>query len=290
MRVHTAIVELGQQYRVYTEFYYNPAASRTILLVNGSLATTAAFSQTVRYLHQHFNVALYDQPYAGASRAHNSRQVLIDHDGEAKILLQLIDYFQASLLLSFSWGGIASLLALAQRPPLIEKAVIASFSPLINTPTRDYLLRSLELLASRQHEAFASLVNDSLGEHLPALFKRYNQRHISSLEEHEYAQMQAHMEQLLRLQENPTQPCFGQIEVPVQFINGALDRYTSATDAQQFATLMHDCQFSVIDNAGHFLDMEHKPACAQMRQAVLDFLQPPLKRWQCNSSVLLSTS
>jgi pimeloyl-ACP methyl ester carboxylesterase len=290
MRAHTAIVELDRQYRIHTEFHYNPAATRTILLVNGSLATTAAFAHTVKYLQQHFNVALYDQPYAGASRAHNSTGLLIDRDDEARILLQLIEYFQASLLLSFSWGGIASLLALARRPALIEKAVIASFSPVINAPTLDYLQRSLQLLAGRERDAFASLVNDSLGEHLPALFKRYNQRHISSLEDHEYAQMQAHIEQLLRLHGRAAQACFSQIGIPVQFINGALDRYTSAGDARQFASLLSDCRFSVIDNAGHFLDMEHKSACQQMRSAMLEFLDPPASRWHCSASVVLSAS
>ncbi|MBF7729838.1 alpha/beta fold hydrolase [Pseudomonas sp. N040] len=288
MRAHTAIVIVNRQYRIYTEFHYNPAATRTILLVNGSLATTAAFAHTVKYLLQHFNVALYDQPYAGGSKAHNEQRQAIGRDDEAEILLQLIEHFQASLLLSFSWGGIASLLALAQRPPLIEKAVIASFSPVLNAATLDYLQRSLELLGSCARQQLASLVNDTLGQHLPALFKRYNHKHISSLEDYEYAQMHAHIEQLLRLQGSAAHPCFSQIEIPLQFINGELDRYTSATDARLFGGLVRDSQFAVIDNAGHFLDMENKPACQQMRACMLDFLEPPALPRRHPASVLLS--
>lgn len=278
MRAHTAIVEIDRQYRIYTEFYYNPAATRTILLVNGSLATTAAFAHTVKYLLEDHNVVLYDQPYAGGSRAHNDPRRTIGRDDEARILLQLIEHFRASLLLSFSWGGIASLLALAQRPPLIERAVIASFSPVINAATLDYLQRSQELLARCARNELASLVNDTLGQHLPTLFKRYNHRHISHLEEHEYAQMHAHIQQLLRLHASAEHPCFSQIGIPLQFINGELDRYTSAADARQFAGLVGDSRFAVIDNAGHFLDMEHKHACQQMRLAMLDFLEPPAAR------------
>jgi pimeloyl-ACP methyl ester carboxylesterase len=277
MRAHTAIVELDRQYRIHTEFHYNPAATRTILLVNGSLATTAAFAHTVKYLQQHFNVALYDQPYAGASRAHNSTGLLIDRDDEARILLQLIEYFQASLLLSFSWGGIASLLALARRPALIEKAVIASFSPVINAPTLDYLQRSLQLLAGRERDAFASLVNDSLGEHLPALFKRYNQRHISSLDSHEYLQMHAHINQVVHMDNHCQMDCLAAIDIPLLFINGEHDEYTSPDDVRLFAEYLSDCQFATIDNAGHFLDMEHKKAWLQSQAVMLGFLQAPVR-------------
>jgi hypothetical protein len=42
----TAIIEICEKYKVYTEHYLNSAADKTIILVNGSLATTASFAQT----------------------------------------------------------------------------------------------------------------------------------------------------------------------------------------------------------------------------------------------------
>lgn len=50
MRPETAIIEIHGQYRIHTEFYGNPSAQQTIILVNGSLSTTASFAQTVKYL------------------------------------------------------------------------------------------------------------------------------------------------------------------------------------------------------------------------------------------------
>ena len=41
MRPETTVVEINRKHKVHTEFYGNPAASKTIILVNGSLATTA---------------------------------------------------------------------------------------------------------------------------------------------------------------------------------------------------------------------------------------------------------
>ena len=274
MRAHTAILEVSRRFKVHTEFYYNPAASRTILLVNGSLSTTTAFAHTLKYLLTEFNVVLYDQPYAGLSKAQNEHSRPLTSETEAAILLELIEHFHASLLLSFSWGGLPSLLALAQRPALIEKAVIASFTPVINAPMREYLEQGLQLFASYERDRIASLVNDSLGRHLPSLFKRYNQRHISELDSHEYAQMHFHIQRVLSAATNCYTDHCRKIDIPLLFINGALDTHTSAKDALGFAKLVRDSQFRTIDCAGHFLDMEHKNALQQMRHELLDFLKP----------------
>jgi pimeloyl-ACP methyl ester carboxylesterase len=69
MRPEIAVLDIQGQYRVYTEFYRADAAEKTIILVNGSMATTASFAQTVKNLHPQFNVVCYDQPYAGKSKA-----------------------------------------------------------------------------------------------------------------------------------------------------------------------------------------------------------------------------
>ncbi len=275
MRAHTALLTVNRRYTVHTEFYYNPAASQTILLVNGSLSTTAAFAQTLKYLLKQFNVVLYDQPYAGHSKAHNEHSRPLTSETEAAILLELIEHFHASLLLSFSWGGLPSLLALAQRPALIEKAVIASFTPVINSPMRAYLEQGLELFAGAERNKIASLVNDSLGRHLPSLFKRYNQRHISNLDEHEYRQMHFHIQRVLQAESNCYAEHCRKIEVPLLFINGALDTHTSANDALGFDKLVANSRFRTLADAGHFLDMEHKNALQQMRHELLEFLSPP---------------
>ena len=99
MTPETAIVEIHPQYRVHTEHYRNPTADKTIILVNGSLATTASFAQTLRYLRPHFNVVLYDQPYAGQSKPHNHHHQPITKEDEASILLELIEQFRAHHLM-----------------------------------------------------------------------------------------------------------------------------------------------------------------------------------------------
>ncbi|MDM8350401.1 alpha/beta hydrolase [Pseudomonas sp. sp1636] len=272
MKPAIAVVDVHGGHKVHTEFYPSRTARKTIILVNGSLATTAAFAQTLKYLHPQFNVVLYDQPYAGQSKPYNSHTRPIGKEDEAHILLDLIEHFRADYLQSFSWGGVAAMLALAQRPARIEKAVIASFSPLLNAPMLDYLEKGLNYLHAVDGSNLGHLVNNSIGKHLPSLFKRFNHRHIASLDEHEYRQMFAHVNQVVHMESHCQMECLAAIEIPLLFVNGERDEYTSPADVRVFAEHLSDCTFAIIDNAGHFLDMEHKAAWQQSREVLLGFL------------------
>ncbi|MFN3578933.1 MAG: alpha/beta fold hydrolase [Pseudomonas sp.] len=278
MQAQTAVIESQGMFKVHTSYYASPEPRGTIILVNGSLATTTSFTQTLRYLQPEFNVVLFDEPYSGQSKAFNSHSRPLTKEHEARILLDLIDHYQADHLLSFSWGGASAMLALAQNPPSIRRAVIMAFSPVINEPMRAYLDKGLRHLLNCDRRGIAELVNAAIGKHLPSLYKRFNFRHISSLDEHEYLQMASHVRQVL----NQDAHCYLEdaecIDVPVLFVNGDLDEYTSVSDARLFNRLIDDCQFASIQGAGHFLDAEGKDAWQQTRDAVLDFLVPSLQR------------
>ncbi|WP_028635083.1 alpha/beta fold hydrolase [Pseudomonas parafulva] len=277
MRPEIAVLDIQGQYRVYTEFYRADAAEKTIILINGSLATTASFAQTVRNLHPQFNVVLFDQPYAGKSKPHNRQERLISKETEAHILLELIDHFQADHVMSFSWGGASTLLALAHQPRRVKKAIVSSFSPVINEPMRDYLSRGSQYLAACDRYQVGNLVNDTIGKHLPSLFKRFNYRHVSSLDSHEYAQMHFHINEVLQHDLERALSRARNIDIPVLFVNGERDEYTTVADARQFDRHVGTCQFSAIRDAGHFLDMEHKAACEDTRAVLLGFLKPDVR-------------
>ena len=275
MKPETAVLDIQGQYRVYTEFYRADGAEQTIILVNGSLSTTASFAQTVRYLHPHFNLVLFDLPYAGQSRAHNRHERFLSREEEADILLELVERFTCDLVLSFSWGGIATLQALARRPRRIKRAVINSFSPVVNSAMLGYLRAGLAVMRDCDRESIGMVLNGTIGKHLPSLFKRYNHRHVTSLERYEYEQMSFHVETVLN---NGGRSCVsfaGQIEIPLLFVNGEWDEYTTAQDARLFTQYVRHCEFRTIAQAGHFLDMEHKGAWLQTRDALLAFLLAP---------------
>jgi pimeloyl-ACP methyl ester carboxylesterase len=217
---------------------------------------------------------LYDQPYAGKSKPHNRHEKMLTKEVEGQILLELIDHFAAEHVLSFSWGGAATLSALSHRPWRIEKAVISSFSPVLNAPMRDYLERGVDYLGNLDGDRVGHLVNSTIGKHLPPLFKRFNHRHVSNLAEHEYGQMHFHISEVLQSDLRCYATAAKKINVPVLFLNGEWDEYTSAVDARLFADYVQHSTFSTLQATGHFLDMEHKAAFRDSRNALLGFLKP----------------
>ena len=272
MYAEKSVVRVHRDLKVHTTLYPNPRTSETIILVNGSLATSASFSKSARYLQPLFNVVLFDQPYQGLSRQHNPGMAMIDKQDEALILLDLIDMFRADHVLAFSWGSVATLLALAQRPERIRSAVISSFSPVLNPAMQDYLDRAQYCLGECDRRAIGELINETIGEHLPSLFKRCNFRHVSSLEAFEYAQMLMHVRQVRDLDSAQYMSCVSHIDVPMLFVNGAWDRYAPPEDARQFAGLAPQSEFAAIAHTGHFLELEHKTALQEVRSAVEGFL------------------
>jgi rhamnosyltransferase subunit A len=275
MKAEIAVLDIQGIYRIYTELHRAQTPAGTIILVNGSLSTLASFAQTVRYLQPHFNVVLFDLPYAGHSRRYNTHHRLLSRDDEADIIIALIEHFKTDYLLSFSWGGIASLKALARHPRYIRKAAINSFSPVINAAMLDYLQRGSQILGAGDRDGIAELVNSTIGKHLPSLYKRYNHRHISSLEIYEYAQMKFHVDTVLHHEGRSCVSHADAIEIPLLFLNGERDEYTTVQDARQFARHARHCEFRSVARAGHFIDIEHRQANLETRNALLDFLFSP---------------
>ena len=163
MTPEIAVLDIQGQYRIHTELYRSETAQSTIILVNGSMATTASFAKTLKNLHPALNVVLYDQPYAGQSKQHNRHQTLLTNELEAQVLLELIEHFEARFLLSFSWGGLVALTALANTPRRIEKAVISSFSPRVNHAMYDYLERGRPALIKRRPSPLLFVSNRGAG-------------------------------------------------------------------------------------------------------------------------------
>ncbi len=267
----TAVLTLAG-YKVYTEYHRHSDSAKTIVLVNGALATTGSFGQSLRYLAPHFNVVLFDLPYAGQSKAHNPHLGIVDKDDEVRLLQAVIAHFEANYLLSMSWGGVSSLMALAQRPSRIEKAVIASFSPVLNSAMREYVTSAQRHLQARDKRQIGALLNTTVGQYLPRLLKLFNYKHLISLAEQEYAQIEFHIRQVLELDASNYAESFSAIDIPVLFINGAKDDYTTAEQARGFAAYIPNSHFRVIPDAGHFLDMESKDAWNISSRSVPEFL------------------
>jgi pimeloyl-ACP methyl ester carboxylesterase len=229
-------------------------------MVNGALATTTSFSQTIRNLKDHVNIILFDLPFAGRSREHNAGNGVLTKDDEVEILLNLIERFNVNYLISASWGGVSSLLSLSRNPPTVEKAVILSFSPVINEAMYNYMTNARRFLCEQDIPGGAHLLNSTVGKYLPRLLKAHNHQYLLSMVQGNERQIMFHIDQIFELDQSQYVNCFAAINVPVLFINGALDEYTTTEDVRSIAQYIRQSQFAVIPDAGHFLDLESTQA------------------------------
>lgn len=261
MQSESGVISVFGKHSIHFEFHRREGASKTAIMVNGALATTTSFSQSIRNLKDHVNVVLFDLPFAGRSREHNTNSSeLLSKDDEVEILLYLIEHFKANFMLSASWGGVSTLLSLAKRPRTVEKAVILSFSPVINEAMYSYMVDARRFLCDQDIPGGAQLLNGTVGKYLPRLLKVHNYQYLLSMVEGNEQQIMFHIDQIFDLDQSKYVDQFAAIDVPVLFVNGALDEYTTPEDVRSLAKHIRYSQFAVIPEAGHFLDLESSQA------------------------------
>jgi rhamnosyltransferase subunit A len=269
----TEIVNTEIGLNVHVERHVEGHGREVVILVNGALSTMESFRQTVKYLAPNFDVVLYDLPYYGKSSVHNPGGDLLSSADEVRILRGLIDRYQVDHIASISWGGVATLLALCERPASIRTATIASFSPLINPAMRAYITAAQQHLEAGNYSDAATLLNDTVGRYLPRLLRMYNHRYISNLTPSQYRQTIFHIRQMRSLPVQEYLERMRRIDVPVLFINGGLDDYTTTEDIRSMATYVAGARFETVPEAGHFLELEGKRNWERMRHVVTAFMQ-----------------
>ena len=271
MSVDKQIVALPNGLKVYTERHIFDPRFETVILVNGALATTASFGQTIRYLSERYNALCFDLPYAGQSRPHNPVDFILSKDDEVEILLHLLSVFAPRFLVSVSWGGVASMLALSRAKTSVQRAVIASFSPFLNDAMTDYVTRARDHIAAGENLKAAQLLNDTVGCFLPRIMKLYNYRYLTRLPRAEQDQVAFHVDQILAIRPEQYLSEFRSIGCSLRFINGELDVYTTASDVRKLGDYVPGAEFMTIPQAGHFLDLEGRQQQEHVRNAILGF-------------------
>jgi rhamnosyltransferase subunit A len=272
MKPETAVVDVLGKHHIYLEHYKTDESAKTVILVNGAFATTASFGQTVRYLRDKVNVILFDLPYAGRSHEHNTNGKILTKEDEVEILEHLIDRYQVNYLMSVSWGGVSSLLSLARRPPTIEKAIIASFSPIINPAMHDYMTGARNFLQAGDVSGAAQLLNNTVGRYLSGLVKSHNYSYLLNNVEGNEEQIIFHINQIFEFDRQQYMQQFASIDVPVLFLNGELDEYTTPEEVRVLAEHIPQSEFTVVEKAGHFLDLESRQLWRTVSGIIREYL------------------
>lgn len=169
-------------------------------------------------------------------------------------------------------GGISTLLTLAHNPPSIESSVVMALAPNLNQAMLEYVERVRVLIEADDKSAVGHLLNETVGKYLSPRLKRNNHRHLSTMATTEYRQARFHIHQVLALGDGNYLPQLTRIETPVHFLNGVLDEYTPADEAQLFKKYVGRSSFATAEHTGHLLDLESREAALAVHRALIDFL------------------
>jgi len=268
-------VEVFAGYSVFLErIIRGPEARGTMLFVNGALATTTSFRWAVSALPD-YDLILFDYPSIGQSRPHNPDVGILGIEEEARILRAVCDRYQPDYVVSMSWGGTPLLLVLSDGPRSVKKAILASYSLMLTPDMRQLAVTLERLIDDRQYERAARLTLESLGELLPARIKSMNERYFVNLTPGEKQYVLGHLRRVLSLNVEHYASRLANVRIPLMFINGTRDRFTSCSSVTPVSRYVRNARFVAIEDTGHFLPLESKRASAALSRALFEFLAEP---------------
>jgi len=123
-----------------------------------------------------------------------------------------------------------------------------------------YMVNARRFLRDQDIPGGAQLLNSTVGKYLPRLLKVHNYQYLLAMVQGNEEQIIFLIDQIFELDHRSYIDHFTAIDVPVLFVNGELDEYTTTEDVRSLAKHIKDSQFAVIPDAGHFLDLESSRA------------------------------
>ncbi len=268
MITHRTFASCGYTVHV-TQVQRVPTASKTILMVNGAMSTTASFSWAIFELND-FNLILFDAPLVGRSRQYNIKADCPTRQSESAILLDLCEHYQPEYLCSMSWGGASTLHALANRPAYVKKAIVGAFSFGVSNDMESLIHEMARRLDAGEMQEFANLVNETLGEFLPDRLKIANKKYLSALTENEVSYLREHFQRTLSIDMDEAIQTISNIDTKTLFINGRKDRYTSSRSVDEACAHIKNSDKIELD-CGHFMAMEDERIAIQLKEVIENY-------------------
>ena len=259
-------------YRLYVERHLRSGEARpTILFVNGALTTTSSLRWATNSLTD-YNVVAFDFPIFGRSEQHNRIMRCLSKDEEASIVSALCDLYRPDYMVSLSWGGTSTLLALTKRPQSVKRAIISSYSAEMSPAMRALAEELVRLIDSGRQDLASKLTVEQLGECLPYRIRQLYLRYFMHLSDSQLRGVSNQIRHMLELEPYRYVAKLNKIEIPLLFGNGSADRFTSPESVRPIAHFVANCSFATIKNSGHFLALEGPEACADVCSGIRAFL------------------
>ncbi len=239
-------------YRVYGD------TGQFIVCVNGAQITMAAWKSVISYFSKDYRIVLFDFPGQGRAQV-LSGPTAISFDEQLTVLHQVVLAQNSSEKLHVvgaSWGSVVVAVFASQHPELVEKIILASFSPKTSNRMLAVLKEGKRLYETGEGDQVSILIIDNFGKHLSDAYKEKISRQFDTIKSDQF---QAFYEHARFLEDGHSidevmEPA--NIKAKTLIINGEHDAIKNLEDMDLLANRIPNCEMKVVEGVGHFLHNE----------------------------------
>jgi len=180
MKIEKSELTIGRfvvPYRVYGE------TGRFIVCVNGAQQTMAAWKSVVSYFFKDYRIVLFDFPSQGRGRV-LSGPTGVSFEEQLQVLSQVVlaqNSPEKINIVGASWGGVVVAVFASQHPELVEKIILASFSPKTSNRMLAVLKEGKRLYETGHADQMSTLIIDNFGKHLSDAYKEKISRQFDAI-------------------------------------------------------------------------------------------------------------
>ena len=241
-------------YRVYGD------TGRFIVCVNGAQITMATWKSVISYFSKDYRIVLFDFPGQGRAQV-LSGPTAISFDEQLTVVHQVVLAQNSSEKLHVvgaSWGGVVVAVFASQHPELVEKIILASFSPKTSNRMLAVLKEGKRLYETGKGDQVSTLIIDNFGKHLSDAYKEKISRQFDAIKSDQFQSFYEHG----RLLEDGhsidevMEPA--NIKAKTLIINGEHDTIMNLEDLDLLANRIPNCETKVVEGVGHFLHNERE--------------------------------
>ncbi len=214
----------------------------------------------VTYFVKDYRIVLFDFPSQGRGKI-LSGATGISFDEQLQVLHEIVLAQKLSdkvHVVGASWGGVLVAVFASKFPELVEKIILASFSPKTSNRMLAVLKEGKRLYETGQADQVSSLIIDNFGKHLPDAYKEKIRSQFDSIKSEHF---QAFYEHGRLLEDGHSidevmEPA--NIKAKTLIINGEHDTIMNFEDLDLLANRIPDCETKVVQGVGHFLHNERE--------------------------------
>ncbi len=257
MEIQKGELNLGRfviPYRVYGQ------TGRFLVCVNGAQQTMAAWKSVVSYFSKDYRIVLFDFPGQGRGQVLSGTAV-ISLEEQLQVLHRVALAQNSSEkfhVVGASWGSVVVAIFASQHQELVDKIILASFSPKTSKRMLAVLKEGKRLYETGKGDQVSTLIIDNFGKHLSNNYKEKISRqfetikseHFQAFYEHGKLLEDGHSIDEVMEPEN--------IKPKTLIINGEHDTIMDLEDLDLLANRIPDCETKVVQGVGHFLHNERE--------------------------------